>query len=211
MPNAGQARRHMVLVSLAIAVGMGLLGVLLAGSVSRPQRTGLPVPRELGSGDGLTHRLKVDGRDERAQVATRLLQTTLSPRSHGSIEQVAGSSPPARRHRQRVAMKPSSPSTIRTAQRDRTVQVATAIHEMGPPSPRSPAMRLSPPTSPSRPTGRPMQGPRLSPRPVTASSASPVKSNRSPGLSSPWRARPTPSAASSTPSAASRSRPTCWH
>jgi methyl-accepting chemotaxis protein len=87
----------MVLVSLAIAVGMGLLGMLLAGSVSRPLNELARLFRELGSGDGdLTQRLKVDGRDdELAQVATGF--NNFVAKIHGSIEQVASnsaSSPP---------------------------------------------------------------------------------------------------------------------
>ncbi len=86
-----RARLHMVLVSLAIAVGMGLLGVLLAGSVSRPLNELARLFRELGSGDGdLTHRLKVDGRDELAQVATGF--NNFVAKIHGSIEQVASNS-----------------------------------------------------------------------------------------------------------------------
>ncbi|WP_281705664.1 HAMP domain-containing protein, partial [Aeromonas taiwanensis] len=86
-----RARLHIVLVSLAIAVGMGLLGVLLAGSVSRPLNELARLFRELGSGDGdLTQRLKVDGRDELAQVATGF--NNFVTKIHGSIEQVASNS-----------------------------------------------------------------------------------------------------------------------
>lgn len=45
-----RARLHILLVSLAIAAGMGLLGMLLAGSVSRPLNQLARLFRELGSG-----------------------------------------------------------------------------------------------------------------------------------------------------------------
>ncbi|MDX7712657.1 methyl-accepting chemotaxis protein [Aeromonas caviae] len=125
-----RARLHMVLVSLAIAVGMGLLGFLLAGSVSRPLNELARLFRELGSGDGdLTHRLKVDGRDELAQVATGF--NNFVAKIHGSIEQVASNSRQLAATANEVAAKAQLTQHNCTAQRDRTVQVATAIHEMG--------------------------------------------------------------------------------
>ncbi len=125
-----RARLHMVLVSLAIAVGMGLLGVFLAGSVSRPLNELARLFRELGSGDGdLTHRLKVDGRDELAQVATGF--NNFVAKIHGSIEQVASNSRQLAATANEVAAKAQLTQHNCTAQRDRTVQVATAIHEMG--------------------------------------------------------------------------------
>ncbi|MDX7753557.1 methyl-accepting chemotaxis protein [Aeromonas caviae] len=125
-----RARLHMVLVSLAIAVGMGLLGVLLAGSVSRPLNELARLFRELGSGDGdLTHRLKVDGRDELAQVATGF--NNFVAKIHGSIEQVVSNSRQLAATANEVAAKAQLTQHNCTAQRDRTVQVATAIHEMG--------------------------------------------------------------------------------
>ncbi|MBL0448954.1 methyl-accepting chemotaxis protein [Aeromonas caviae] len=125
-----RARLHMVLVSLAIAIGMGLLGVLLAGSVSRPLNELARLFRELGSGDGdLTHRLKVDGRDELAQVATGF--NNFVAKIHGSIEQVASNSRQLAATANEVAAKAQLTQHNCTAQRDRTVQVATAIHEMG--------------------------------------------------------------------------------
>ncbi|MDX7856317.1 methyl-accepting chemotaxis protein [Aeromonas caviae] len=125
-----RARLHMVLVSLAIAVGMGLLGVLLAGSVSRPLNELARLFRELGNGDGdLTHRLKVDGRDELAQVATGF--NNFVAKIHGSIEQVASNSRQLAATANEVAAKAQLTQHNCTAQRDRTVQVATAIHEMG--------------------------------------------------------------------------------
>ena len=125
-----KARLHIVLVSLLIAVGMGLLGVLLAGSVSRPLNELARLFRELGSGDGdLTQRLKVEGRDELSQVATGF--NNFVAKIHGSIEQVANNSRQLATTANEVAAKAQLTQHNCTAQRDRTVQVATAIHEMG--------------------------------------------------------------------------------
>ena len=124
------ARLHILLVSLAIAVGMGLLGVVLAGSVSRPLNELARLFRELGSGDGdLTQRLRVEGRDELAQVATGF--NNFVAKIHGSIEQVASNSRQLAATANEVAAKAQLTQHNCTAQRDRTVQVATAIHEMG--------------------------------------------------------------------------------
>ncbi|WP_349920832.1 methyl-accepting chemotaxis protein [Aeromonas veronii] len=125
-----EARLHILLVSLVIAVGMGLLGVLLAGSVSRPLNELARLFRALGSGDGdLTQRLKVEGRDELAQVATGF--NNFVAKIHGSIEQVANNSRQLALTANEVAAKAQLTQHNCTAQRDRTVQVATAIHEMG--------------------------------------------------------------------------------
>ncbi|MBP8112961.1 MAG: methyl-accepting chemotaxis protein, partial [Aeromonas sp.] len=125
-----KARLHIVLVSLLIAVGMGLLSVLLAGSVSRPLNELARLFRELGSGDGdLTQRLKVEGRDELSQVATGF--NNFVAKIHGSIEQVASNSRQLAATANEVAAKAQLTQHNCTAQRDRTVQVATAIHEMG--------------------------------------------------------------------------------
>ncbi|HEA3090202.1 TPA: methyl-accepting chemotaxis protein [Aeromonas salmonicida] len=125
-----KARLHIVLVSLAIATGMGLLGMLLAGSVSRPLNELARLFRELGSGDGdLTQRLKVEGHDELTQVATGF--NNFVAKIHGSIEQVASNSRQLAATANEVASKAQLTQHNCTAQRDRTVQVATAIHEMG--------------------------------------------------------------------------------
>ncbi|WP_421186015.1 methyl-accepting chemotaxis protein [Aeromonas hydrophila] len=125
-----RTRLHILLVSLAIAAGMGLLGMLLAGSVSRPLNQLARLFRELGSGDGdLTQRLKVEGRDELAQVATGF--NNFVAKIHGSIEQVASNSRQLAATANEVATKAQLTQHNCTAQRDRTVQVATAIHEMG--------------------------------------------------------------------------------
>ncbi|WP_113720819.1 methyl-accepting chemotaxis protein [Aeromonas salmonicida] len=125
-----KARLHIVLVSLAIAAGMGLLGMLLAGSVSRPLNELASLFRELGSGDGdLTQRLKVEGHDELTQVATGF--NNFVAKIHGSIEQVASNSRQLAATANEVASKAQLTQHNCTAQRDRTVQVATAIHEMG--------------------------------------------------------------------------------
>ncbi|MGE6108297.1 methyl-accepting chemotaxis protein [Aeromonas sobria] len=125
-----QARLHILLVSLAIALGMGLLGMVLAGSVSRPLNELARLFRALGSGDGdLTQRLKVDGRDELSEVARGF--NNFVAKIHGSIEQVASNSRQLASTAAQVAEQAQLTQHNCTAQRDRTVQVATAIHEMG--------------------------------------------------------------------------------
>ncbi|MGY4026667.1 methyl-accepting chemotaxis protein [Aeromonas rivuli] len=125
-----KARLHIVLVSLVIALGMGLLGMLLAGSVSRPLNELARLFRALGSGDGdLTQRLKVEGKDELSEVAKGF--NNFVAKIHGSIEQVASNSRQLAATAAQVASQAQLTQHNCTAQRDRTVQVATAIHEMG--------------------------------------------------------------------------------
>jgi methyl-accepting chemotaxis protein len=125
-----KARLHIVLVSLVIALGMGLLGMVLAGSVSRPLNELARLFRALGSGDGdLTQRLKVEGKDELSEVAKGF--NNFVAKIHGSIEQVASNSRQLAATAAQVASQAQLTQHNCTAQRDRTVQVATAIHEMG--------------------------------------------------------------------------------
>ena len=86
-----QNRNQILMISLVIALAMGAMGMLLAGSVSRPLNELARLFKELGSGDGdLTQRLKVEGRDELSQVATGF--NNFVAKIHGSIEQVASNS-----------------------------------------------------------------------------------------------------------------------
>ncbi|WP_421209444.1 methyl-accepting chemotaxis protein [Aeromonas sp. 602396] len=125
-----QTRNEILMISLVIAIAMGLMGMLLAGSVSRPLNELARLFKELGSGDGdLTQRLKVEGRDELSQVATGF--NNFVAKIHGSIEQVAENSRQLAATANEVANKAQLTQHNCTAQRDRTVQVATAIHEMG--------------------------------------------------------------------------------
>ncbi|EKB13989.1 methyl-accepting chemotaxis protein [Aeromonas veronii] len=125
-----QTRNEILMISLVIALAMGLMGMLLAGSVSRPLNELARLFKELGSGDGdLTQRLKVEGRDELSQVATGF--NNFVAKIHGSIEQVAENSRQLAATANEVATKAQLTQHNCTAQRDRTVQVATAIHEMG--------------------------------------------------------------------------------
>ncbi|WP_033138113.1 methyl-accepting chemotaxis protein [Aeromonas finlandensis] len=125
-----QTRNDILMISLVIALAMGLMGMLLAGSVSRPLNELARLFKELGSGDGdLTQRLKVEGRDELSQVATGF--NNFVAKIHASIEQVAENSRQLANTANEVANKAQLTQHNCTAQRDRTVQVATAIHEMG--------------------------------------------------------------------------------
>ncbi|MGN4978664.1 methyl-accepting chemotaxis protein [Aeromonas sp. 95A] len=125
-----QTRNEILMISLVIALAMGLMGMLLAGSVSRPLNELARLFKELGSGDGdLTQRLKVEGRDELSQVATGF--NNFVAKIYGSIEQVAENSRQLAATANEVANKAQLTQHNCTAQRDRTVQVATAIHEMG--------------------------------------------------------------------------------
>ncbi|WP_421185938.1 methyl-accepting chemotaxis protein [Aeromonas enteropelogenes] len=125
-----QTRNEILMISLVIALAMGAMGMLLAGSVSRPLNDLARLFKELGSGDGdLTRRLKVEGHDELAQVASGF--NNFVAKIHASIEQVADNSRQLAATANEVAGKAQLTQHNCTAQRDRTVQVATAIHEMG--------------------------------------------------------------------------------
>ena len=122
-------RNQMIaIIVIAIAISLLVSTLILIGLRRRVSFLQLHI------GDAARH-LALDssasltGKDELAEIASSFNQFVA--RIHGAIEQVASNSRQLAATANEVAAKAQLTQHNCTAQRDRTVQVATAIHEMG--------------------------------------------------------------------------------
>ncbi|WP_368170024.1 MCP four helix bundle domain-containing protein, partial [Aeromonas sp. R4-3] len=122
-------RNQMIaIIVIAIAISLLVSTLILIGLRRRVSFLQLHI------GDAARH-LALDssasltGKDELAEIASSFNQFVV--RIHGAIEQVASNSRQLAATANEVAAKAQLTQHNCTAQRDRTVQVATAIHEMG--------------------------------------------------------------------------------
>ncbi|MGL6230116.1 methyl-accepting chemotaxis protein [Aeromonas rivipollensis] len=122
-------RNQMIaIIVIAIAISLLVSTLILIGLRRRVSFLQLHI------GDAARH-LALDssasltGKDELAEIASSFNQFVA--RIHGAIEQVASNSRQLATTANEVAAKAQLTQHNCTAQRDRTVQVATAIHEMG--------------------------------------------------------------------------------
>ncbi|WP_307765785.1 methyl-accepting chemotaxis protein [Aeromonas rivipollensis] len=122
-------RNQMIaIIVIAIAISLLVSTLILIGLRRRVSFLQLHI------GDAARH-LALDssasltGKDELAEIASSFNQFVA--RIHGAIEQVANNSRQLATTANEVAAKAQLTQHNCTAQRDRTVQVATAIHEMG--------------------------------------------------------------------------------
>ncbi|MFM4829768.1 methyl-accepting chemotaxis protein [Aeromonas rivipollensis] len=128
--NSYNSGRNQMIAIIVIAIAISLLvsTLILIGLRRRVSFLQLHI------GDAARH-LALDssasltGKDELAEIASSFNQFVA--RIHGAIEQVASNSRQLAATANEVAAKAQLTQHNCTAQRDRTVQVATAIHEMG--------------------------------------------------------------------------------
>ncbi len=128
--NSYDSGRNQMIAIIVIAIAISLLvsTLILIGLRRRVSFLQLHI------GDAARH-LALDssasltGKDELAEIASSFNQFVA--RIHGAIEQVASNSRQLAATANEVAAKAQLTQHNCTAQRDRTVQVATAIHEMG--------------------------------------------------------------------------------
>ena len=128
--NSYDSGRTQMIAIIVIAIAISLLvsTLILIGlrrRVSFLQSHIGEVARHLA----LDSRASLTGKDELAEIASSFNQFVA--RIHGAIEQVASNSRQLATTANEVAAKAQLTQHNCTAQRDRTVQVATAIHEMG--------------------------------------------------------------------------------
>ena len=124
----GGRNQMIAIIVIAIAISLLVSTLILIGLRRRVSFLQLHI------GDAARH-LALDssasltGKDELADIARSFNQFVI--RIHGAIEQVASNSRQLATTANEVATKAQLTQHNCTAQRDRTVQVATAIHEMG--------------------------------------------------------------------------------
>ncbi len=120
----------MITWSIIIALGFALLGVWFAGSISKPLESLASVFTQLGNGQGdLTTRIPLPDQKETRKLVEGFNQFTAS--LHGILTNVAETSVQIRQSAAQVAEQSALTETNSETQRDRTMQVATALNQMG--------------------------------------------------------------------------------
>lgn len=121
---------QMVLWTAIIAIVLISLAFVIAGTITRPLHNLACMFRELGEGEGdLSHRLNVEGNDEIAQLSSGF--NSFIAKIHHSVKEVAETGNSLRNAAETVATKAQSTLDNSQQQRDQTIQVVTAINQMG--------------------------------------------------------------------------------
>ncbi|QSX40774.1 methyl-accepting chemotaxis protein [Shewanella cyperi] len=121
---------HILLWTLAIAVGFVILGSTVAGSVSKPIAKVADMFRNIGEGEGdLRQRLPVEGEDEIAELAKGF--NAFIAKIQDSVLEVARTSEQLGQSARDVSRQAGQTLDDSHEQKDRTMQVVTAINEMG--------------------------------------------------------------------------------
>ena len=119
----------MIFWSLVIAGGFALLGVWLAGSISKPIENLAAVFKQLGDGHGdLTKRIPLPEQRETRQLVDGFNRFIAS--LHDIISRVTDTSANLRESAFEVASQSKTTQANSEEQRDRTIQVATALTQM---------------------------------------------------------------------------------
>ena len=120
----------MITWSIIIALGFALLGVWFAGSISKPLENLASVFTQLGNGQGdLTTRIPLPEQKETRKLVEGFNQFTAS--LHGILTNVAATSVQIRQSAAQVAEQSAMTESNSETQRDSTMQVATALNQMG--------------------------------------------------------------------------------
>ncbi|WED21324.1 methyl-accepting chemotaxis protein [Vibrio sp. JC009] len=125
----GQVRNQIMVWTLLIAAGFALVAVLLAANITRPIQRLTAVFKDLGQGEGdLRYRIDTKGQDEMAQLS-RGFNSFIS-KIHRSVKEVAETGIALRGSAESVSALAETTLYSSHEQRDRTLQVATAINQM---------------------------------------------------------------------------------
>ncbi|OAN16593.1 chemotaxis protein [Photobacterium jeanii] len=125
-----QAQYQIMVWTLGIAVLFIFVAIALASSVTRPIENLAAVFKDLGEGEGdLRHRIDVEGKDEIAQLSEGF--NSFISKIHNSVREVAETGNSLRGAAEAVASQAQLTLDNSHSQRDRTIQVVTAINEMG--------------------------------------------------------------------------------
>ncbi|MGF1680703.1 methyl-accepting chemotaxis protein [Photobacterium minamisatsumaniensis] len=124
------ARQQIMLWTAAIAVLFVLLAIWLGSNITRPIERLAHIFKDLGQGDGdLRHRIDIKGNDEIAQLSEGF--NSFIGKIHYSVKEVAETGNSLREAAESVASQAQATLDNSHSQRDRTLQVVTAINEMG--------------------------------------------------------------------------------
>ncbi|MEW9797302.1 methyl-accepting chemotaxis protein [Alteromonas sp. CYL-A6] len=128
--SLNRSSQLMIIWTLVIAGGFAVLGIWLAGSVTRPIERLADTFQELGQGEGdLSKRIDVPGQKETARLVTGF--NNFISNLHATISSVASTGKALTSHASDVARQSHTSADITQAQRDSTMQVASALTQMG--------------------------------------------------------------------------------
>ncbi|PSW18524.1 HAMP domain-containing protein [Photobacterium sanctipauli] len=124
------ARQHIMVWTAAIAAVFVMLAIWLGTNITRPIERLAAVFKDLGEGEGdLRHRIDIQGNDEIAQLSAGF--NSFISKIHYSVKEVAETGNSLREAAESVASQAQLTLDNSHSQRDRTIQVVTAINEMG--------------------------------------------------------------------------------
>ena len=124
------ASRHIIIWAALVAALFAVIGIWLAASITRPLERLADAFQALGKGDGdLSTRLTVPEQKEMARLVEGF--NLFISHLHDTISNVARTSHRLRESASTVAGQSRHTEKISQTQRDRTIQVATALTEMG--------------------------------------------------------------------------------
>ena len=124
------ASNHIIMWAVVIAVIFALIGIWLASSITRPIERLADIFQNLGKGEGdLTTRIDVPQQKEIGRLVDGFNQFIAS--LHGTISTVAQTSKQLRESATDVARSSRDSQENSKVQRDHTIQVATALNQMG--------------------------------------------------------------------------------
>jgi len=125
-----QARNQIMVWTAGIAAVFVLLAIWLGSNITRPIERLAVVFKDLGEGEGdLRHRIDIKGKDEIAQLSEGF--NSFIGKIHYSVKEVAETGNSLRSAAESVASQAQLTLDNSHSQRDRTIQVVTAINQMG--------------------------------------------------------------------------------
>ncbi|MBG0753888.1 methyl-accepting chemotaxis protein [Vibrio cidicii] len=124
------AATQMMITTAIVAIAFILMGVFLANSITKPIEQIALRFTDLGKGEGdLSQRIEVKGQDEIAQLSSGF--NGFIEKIHATMKEVASTSMSLSEAAESVSSKASTTHNNSQEQRDQTIQVVTAINQMG--------------------------------------------------------------------------------
>jgi methyl-accepting chemotaxis protein len=122
--------QRMLITTIIVAAIFIAMGLILASSIANPIRQIAIRFTDLGKGDGdLSQRIEVQGSDEIAQLSSGF--NGFIEKIHQSMKEVASTSNALQVAAETVSTKAHTTHDNSQQQRDQTIQVVTAINQMG--------------------------------------------------------------------------------
>ncbi|OOE46336.1 methyl-accepting chemotaxis protein [Salinivibrio kushneri] len=125
-----ETRNQILMVSVVVGLIFIVVAVWLAATITKPIQYVANVFREIGEGEGdLRQRVDINSQDEIGQLASGF--NSFVEKIHRLVSDVARTGGELRSAAEQVSSQAGATQSQSEYQRDRTVQVVTAINEMG--------------------------------------------------------------------------------